>query len=107
MPLSGNQHDALVKILSEETPPPLVFGRFDDHYLRDRLATLPTESTRHLLDDHQRELLAELLDNVRLTKPFLVQNGLIAAEETDMTDQPDDDSPMAKPTTTPPANPQD
>jgi hypothetical protein len=86
VPVSGDQHDALVKILSEETPPPLIFGRFDDHYVRYRLATLPARTINALLDDHQRELLGGVLGNAQRIKPFLVQNGVIAAEVTDITD---------------------
>jgi hypothetical protein len=81
VPLSAAQHDALVKLLVEETAVPLVPSAHGFLYVRYQLATLSDERLSRFLDDRQRMLLEQQLFHAHDLKPFLVLQGLLPSED--------------------------
>ena len=81
--LRGAQHEALVKLLLDKTPPPLVFGQQSQQYVMYQLAVLPAAEVKSLLDERQWTLLSRQLNNHRGIKQFLIDNGVIAKEGDD------------------------
>jgi hypothetical protein len=85
VPMTGDQHDALVNLLLTESPPPRIRGVLDDTYVRYQLATLPELSIRAQLDKRQADLLEAQLSTVRNARPLLIEQGLIVAGDVEHT----------------------
>jgi hypothetical protein len=83
--LRSAQHDAIVDLLVTETQPPDAYGQQDYYYVFYRLANLPEELLRPLMDDRQWDLLGPQLNQYRNMMQFLVQQGMIARDEGDAT----------------------
>ncbi len=83
IPLRGEQHEALVKLLLEKTAPPAAFGQQEYYYVMYRLATLPEENVRPLLNEHQWGGMSQQFNQFRGMREFLVSNGMIAKAEKD------------------------
>ena len=81
VPLRHEQHEAIVKLLLDETQPPAAFGQHDQYLVMYRLARLPEAKLKPLLEERQWQQLKIQLNQARGMEPFLVQNGLIAKEE--------------------------
>jgi len=81
VPLRSGQHDAIVELLVTETQPPDAYGQQDYYYVFYRLATLPEQLVRPLLDDRQWTILGPQLDQYRNMRQFVVQQGMIAADD--------------------------
>ncbi|HEY4313176.1 MAG TPA: hypothetical protein VGN12_27230 [Pirellulales bacterium] len=79
VPMTGNQHDALINLLLTETPPPRIRGPLDDTYVRYQLATLPESSIRAQLDKRQADLLEAQVSTARNARSLLIKQGLIVA----------------------------
>ena len=77
VPLKHGQHSALVKMLLEKTEPPGAFGQYDNYVIMHRLATLPEQEIKALLDERQYELLERQIDQYRNILPVLRQNGIL------------------------------
>ena len=77
--LRHEQHEALLKLLIEETQPPHVFGQFDNYLVLYRLANLPAPKLKGLFDERQWKLLQPQLNQGRNLEAHLAQNGVIDA----------------------------
>lgn len=83
IPLRGEQHEALVKLLLEQTAPPAASGQQEYYYVMYRLATLPEEQVRPLVNDHQWDGLSQQFNQFRGLREFLVTSGMIAKADND------------------------
>lgn len=79
VPLRHDQHEALVKLLIEQTQPLLTFGQYDEQAILYGLSMLPAAKVRALLDDRQWKLLQPQLTQARGMEGFLAQSGVIVA----------------------------
>ena len=77
--LRPEQHEALLKLLIEETRPPNLFGQNDNYAVMYRLAMLPAQKVRPLVDERQWKLLQQQLNQARGLEAHLAQNGVIDA----------------------------
>ena len=75
--LRHDQHEALLKLLVEETRPPLVFGQYDSHVVMYGMSGLPAAKLKPLFDDRQWKLLQQQFTQARGMESYLVQNGII------------------------------
>jgi hypothetical protein len=78
--LSGQQRDALRKVLLD-LPPPKAFGQYDHYLIMYRLAMLPPDKIQPLLDARQWTAMKRQLDQQRGMREFLIQQGLLTREE--------------------------
>ena len=77
--LRSEQHEALLKLLVEETQPPHIFGQYDNYLVLYRLANLPLKKVQPLFDARQWKLLAPQLNQGRSMEAHLAQIGVIDA----------------------------
>lgn len=77
--LRHDQHEALLKLLIEETQPPYLFGQNDNYLVMYRLAMLPATKLKPLLDERQWKLLQQQFNQARGMEAHLVQSGIIDA----------------------------
>ena len=75
--LRHDQHEAVLKLLVEETQPPYVFGQYDHHAVMYEMSSLPAAKLKPLLDERQWKLLQQQFNQARGMEAFLVQNGII------------------------------
>ena len=75
--LRREQHESLLKLLMDETQPPLSFGQFDRQVVMLRLSTIPPEKMRAVLDKGQWKLLRPQLLQASGTEDYLAQYGVI------------------------------
>ncbi len=75
--LLHDQHEAIFKLIIEETQPPLTFGQYDQYFVFFSLAKLPNAKLKPLLDDRQWKLLQPHLQQGRGMEPTLMQQGMI------------------------------
>jgi|GEM_PF-5024885 len=75
--LRSEQHDALLKLLVEETQPMHIFGRYDNYLVLYRLAQLSIRRGKPRFDDRQWKPLQPQLNQGRSVKARLVQTGVI------------------------------
>jgi len=75
--LRHDQHEAIFKLLIEETQPPLIFGQYDQYFVFYSLSKLPAAKLQSLLDDRQWKLLQQPLQQGRSMEPTLMQQGMI------------------------------
>lgn len=81
VPLKHSQHEALVKLILEETPTPIAFGQYDQYLILHHLAKLGEAKVRPLMDDRQWKQMSASFDQARGMEQFLVQQGLLPKEE--------------------------
>lgn len=77
--LRHDQHEALFKLITEETQPPLVFGQYDQYFVFYSLAKLPTAKLKPLLDDRQWKLLQASLQQGRAMEVNFMMQGMVEA----------------------------
>ncbi len=77
--LRAEQHDALLKLLVEETQPPHIFGRYDNYLVLYRLAKLPAKQIKPLFDDRQWKLMQPQFQQGLGLEAHLAQTGVIDA----------------------------
>ncbi len=77
--LRSEQHEALLKLLVEETQPPHIFGQYDNYLVLYRLAKLPAKQIKPLLDDRQWKLMQPQLQQGLGLEAHLAQTGVIDA----------------------------
>lgn len=77
--LRREQHEALVKMLLDETRPPLKYGRHDVQYVKYALSRLPGARLKALLDDQQWRQLQPRLVEGRTLAVILANEGIIDA----------------------------
>lgn len=75
--LRHDQHEAIFKLLIEETQPPLTFGQYDQYFVFYSLSKLPAAKLQSLLDDRQWKLLQQPLQQGRGMEATLLQQGMI------------------------------
>ena len=75
--LRHDQHEAIFKLIIEETQPPLTFGQYDQYFVFYSLAKLPNAKLKPLLDDRQWKLLQQHLQQGQGMEPTLMQQGMI------------------------------
>ena len=75
--LRHDQHEAIFKLIIEETQPPLTFGQYDQYFVFYSLAKLPNAKLKPLLDDRQWKLLQPQLQQGRGMELTLMQRGMI------------------------------
>ncbi len=75
--LRHDQHEAIFKLITEETQPPLSFGQYDQYFVFYSLAKLPNAKLKPLLDDRQWKLLQPHLQQGRGMESTLMQQGMI------------------------------
>ncbi len=75
--LRHDQHEALLKLMVEETRPPYVFGQYDSQVVMYEMSRLPVPKLKALLDDRQWKLLQPQFDQGRNMEGFLIQNGIV------------------------------
>jgi hypothetical protein len=79
--LKHDQREALSKLLLEETQPPQTFGQYNHYLVMYRLATLPQQKIKPLLDDRQWQAMQQQFNQYRGMRQFLVEQGLISRDE--------------------------
>ncbi len=75
--LRHEQHEAIFKLIIEETQPPLTFGQYDQYFVFYSLAKLPDAKLKPLMDDRQWKLLQPHLQQGRAMEADLMQQGMI------------------------------
>ncbi len=75
--LRREQHEALLKLLLEETQPPLLFGQHDQQVVMLRLSTIPPKKLKEWLDKGQWKQLQPQLLQASGTDDYLAQYGVI------------------------------
>lgn len=81
VPLKHSQHEAIVKLILEETPTPLAFGQYDQYLIMHHLSKLGEERVKPLLDERQWTLIKANFDQARGMEPFLIQQGILPKAE--------------------------
>jgi len=82
--LNHTQHDAIVKLLLDETQPPASFGQYDVHVVMYQLARIPEAKLKAVLDERQWNQAQIHFNQYRGMEQFLIQNGLIPKEEAEV-----------------------
>lgn len=75
--LRHHQHEALLKLMIDETPPPHIFGQYDQHAVMYEMSRLPTGKLKPLLDERQWKLLQQQFNQSRGMEATLIQQGII------------------------------
>ncbi len=75
--LRNEQHEAVFKLLAEDTQPPQIFGQYDQYFVFYSLAKLPNAKLKPLFDDRQWKLLQQHLQQGRGMESTLIQQGMI------------------------------
>ncbi len=75
--LRHDQHEALLKLMVEETQPPNVFGQYDNQVVLYEMSKLPAPKLKALLDERQWKVLQTQFDQARGMEGYLIQNGII------------------------------
>ena len=81
IPLRAVQHEAIVKMLIEETPVPTEFSQQIQILIQYRLACFPNERLKSLLDDNQWQLLETQFVEFRRWEHFLITNRMLTEDE--------------------------
>jgi len=81
--LNEIQREAMIKLLTEKTTPPELFGQYDYYYVMYRLSQLPAAELDAVLDERQTQLLAPHLQQMRGMRQMLIQNGALRATDAD------------------------
>jgi hypothetical protein len=84
VPLRHSQHEAIVKLLLEETQPPPTFGQYDQYLVMHQLGKLAEPKLKRLLDEHQWKLMEVQIQQFKGMEQFLIQNGLIPKEDVEL-----------------------
>ncbi len=84
VPLRHTQHEAIVKLLLEETQPPPTFGQYDQYLVMHQLGKLAEPKLKPLLEEHQWKLLEGQIQQYKGMEQFLIQNGLIPKEDEEL-----------------------
>jgi hypothetical protein len=84
VPLRHTQHEAIVKLLLDETQPPPTFGQYDQYLVMHQLGKLAEPKLKPLLDERQWKLLEGQIQQYKGMEQFLIQNGLIPKEDDDL-----------------------
>jgi hypothetical protein len=79
--LRNEQHQALARLLTDETQPPPTFGDYDFYLVMYRLCKLPKDKVRPVLDKRQMKLFEQQCQQYLGMKQFLVQNGYLDEED--------------------------
>jgi hypothetical protein len=82
-PLRHSQHEAIVKLLLDETQPPPTFGEYDNYLIMHQLAKLSETRLKPLLDEPQWKQMEAQFNQARGMEQFLIQNGLLPKKEVD------------------------
>lgn len=75
--LRREQHESLLKLLIDETQPPLKFGQFDRQVVMLKLSTIPPAKLKAVLDKAQWKQLQPQLLQASGTEDYLAQYGVI------------------------------
>jgi hypothetical protein len=81
VPLRDDQHDAIVKLLIEETKPPISFGQYDHQAVMCNLSRVPEAKLKPVLDARQWKLMQAQIDQNRGMEQWLRQQGVLPKEE--------------------------
>ena len=84
VPLRHQQHEAIVKLLVEETQPPLAFGQYDQHVIYLYLKRMPEDKLKPIFDEQQWGQLQTLIRNFGGMEQHLVQNGILEKKDADL-----------------------
>ncbi len=77
VPLKHSQHEAIVKLLLDETPTPTIFGQYDQYLILHHLSKLGEERVKPLLDERQWKLMSTNFEQVRGIEQMLIQQGIL------------------------------
>ena len=77
--LRHDQHEALLKLMVEQTQPPHLFGQLDNYFVLYEMSKLPAPKLKALLDERQWKLLQQQFNQARGMEAHLVQSGIIDA----------------------------
>jgi hypothetical protein len=77
--LRHDQHQALVKLIVDESALPHSFGQFDEHLVTYAMSKIPAAKLKAIVDDRQWKLLQPHLNQGRGMEAFLAQQGVIDA----------------------------
>ncbi len=80
-PLRHSQHEAIVKLLLDETQPPPTFGQYDQYLIIHQLAKLSELKLKPILDDNQWNQMQGQFNQARGMEQFLIQNGLLPKDD--------------------------
>ena len=83
--LRAEQHEALLKLLVEETQPPHIFGQYDNYLVLYRVAKLPARQIKPLFDDRQWKLMQPQFQQGLGLEAHLAQTGVIDAPKQSVT----------------------
>ena len=81
VPLNHVQHEAIVKLVLDETQPPLAFGQHDQQVVMYRISQVSESKLKSILDDRQWTLAKQQISQYQGMEQFLIQNGIIAKEK--------------------------
>ena len=80
VPLHRSQHDAIVKLLMDESQPPSAFGQYDQYLIMYHLGRLESK-IKPLVEESQWKQLQVQFNQYRGMEQFLIQNGLLPKED--------------------------
>jgi hypothetical protein len=81
VPLRNEQHESLVKLILDKSPPPLVSGQYNHYVVMYQISKLPEKEVHALLDERQQKLLELQLEQFRGMAQMLIQNGILPKDE--------------------------
>ena len=79
--LDQKQREALAQLLIDKTQPPEAFGQHDYNFVMYRLARLPEQEVKSLLDERQWKTIQPQLTQGRNMKAMLIQNGVVSPSD--------------------------
>src|SRR5437899_2254819 len=77
--LRHDQHEAVLKLVAEETQPLHVFGQYDHYAIMFKMSELPAAKLKSLLDERQWKLLQQQMNQSRGMESTLIEQGIIDA----------------------------
>lgn len=83
IPLTHAQHEAIVKLIFEETSPPLVFGQHDYQVVMYQFSRISEAKLKAILDDRQWSLAEAQRKQYQGANQFLIPTGVLAKENDD------------------------
>lgn len=79
--LLHSQHEAIVKLLLEETKPPTSFGQYDQQVVLYQMSRVPESKLKPILNERQWKALQAQINLNRGMEQFLIQQGFLPKED--------------------------
>ena len=80
VPMTHEQRESFVRLVLDQTPPPLRFGQNDQHYVHYQFSRLSTHAVAQILNGDQVEVMHQIARRHRSRRAYLIQQGFLADE---------------------------